>query len=335
MIRSTTGPLSREADSTGRETEGDAVRLVPTVCAICGAGSPAKELYPADLHSGAFSPSVFSARRAPDRLHYRIVRCRTCGLVRSDPVAQSGLLARLYSESGLNYEAELGNLRRTYGSCLARLERYGAVKGNLLDIGCGNGFVLEEALSQGYRAVCGVEPSRAAAAKASPVIRPHIAVDMLRPGLFRPGEFDVVCMFQVLDHVGDPRGFLEECLRLLRPGGLLLAFNHNVAAWSARVLGQRSPIIDVEHTFLYNPQTMRMLFERCGFEVLKTGTAWNRYALRYLTRLLPLPARWKAGRLAQLLGNSIGRIPVTVPLGNLYQVARRPATGNDSRKSPP
>ena len=51
------------------------IDLVPTRCAICGAEGNAVELYPANLDFEAFNPSVFSARRLPDRIHYRMVKC--------------------------------------------------------------------------------------------------------------------------------------------------------------------------------------------------------------------------------------------------------------------
>ena len=206
-----------------------AVELHATRCPICDTEGNATEVYPANFDPQAFNPAVFSARRLPDRLHYRLVRCNTCALVRSDPVADAQVLAQLYAHSSFDYGEEVQNIRRTYGRCLARLK---ADKGALLEVGCGNGFFLEEALDQGYTEVWGVEPSQAAVAQAGPRVRPHIRCDILRPGLFAPGSFDVICMFQVFDHLPDPGALLPECLRLLKPEGRLLLLNHNISALS-------------------------------------------------------------------------------------------------------
>jgi SAM-dependent methyltransferase len=132
-------------------------------------------------------------------------------------------------------------------------------------------------------------------------------------------------MFQVLDHMPDPAGLLDECRRVLRPGGVVLAFNHNVSAWSARLLGERSPIIDVEHTYLYSPATIRALFERSGFDVASVRPVRNTYSLKYLAHLLPLPDAQKKPLLSFLRRSSVGRLEVTVPLGNLCLIARRRA----------
>jgi SAM-dependent methyltransferase len=297
--------------------------LAPTSCAICATLGNADELYPATLTPDAFTAAVFSARRLPDRVHYRLVACRACGLVRSDPVLGAEGLAELYAASTFDYAGELDGLRATYGRALAKVAELTPDRAGLLDIGTGSGFVLELAGDTGWSGVRGVEPSADAIAKARPDIRPRIARDVMRSGLFEAGSFDAVTMFQVLDHMPDPSTLLKECRRVLRPGGVVLAFNHNVTAWSARLLGERSPIIDVEHTYLYSPRTMRRLFEQEGYDVISVTPALNTYSLSYLAQLLPLSARAKAGLLARLRRSWAGALRATVPLGNLCLIARR------------
>jgi SAM-dependent methyltransferase len=299
------------------------VGLQSTSCAICGTPGGAHELYPATLTTDAFTAAVFSARRLPDRVHYRLVTCDACGLVRSDPVLGADGLAKLYAASTFDYGGELDGLKATYGRALRAAAELVPGRAGLLDIGTGSGFVLELAQDGGWSGVRGVEPSADAIAQARPDIRPLIAMDVMRPELFESESFDAVSMFQVLDHMPDPAGLLEECHRVLRPGGIVLAFNHNVTAWSARLLGERSPIVDVEHTYLYSPATMRRLFGDAGFEIVSVRAARNTYSLSYLAQLLPLPARHKAALLARLRGSRVGAVKATVPLGNLRLIARR------------
>jgi SAM-dependent methyltransferase len=298
-------------------------RLHPTRCAICGTADGSDELYPAQLNPEAFTPSVFSARRLPDRTHYRMVRCRTCGLVRSDPVLDAEALAGLYQESSFDYGDELEGIRATYGAALDRLAAVAPGRTGLLDVGCGSGFVLELARDRGWQAIRGVEPSTEAIAEADPAVRPAIVQDVLREGLFEAESFDAVTLFQVLDHIPEPVAFLRECVRILRPGGAILALNHNVTAWSARILGERSPIIDVEHTYLYSPETMRRIFRQVGFEVVTVGPVRNTYSTSYLLHLTPLPRRLKQSLIPRLRRTRLGRSQLTVPLGNLCLIARR------------
>jgi SAM-dependent methyltransferase len=297
--------------------------LHATRCAICGTDGNAAELYPATFAIGDFSPQVFSARRLPDRIHHRIVKCRECGLVRSDPVADEGTLAELYRQSTFDYGPEVANLRQTYGKYLQRLDALGGSKGSLLEIGCGNGFFLEEARARGYREVCGVEPGAEPVAQAPASVGSHIVCDMMRPGLFAEKRFDAVCLFQVFDHLADPAGILTETHRVLKSGGMVLILNHNVDAVSARILGERSPIIDIEHTYLYSPRTLSRLLEAHRFKVRDSGRVWNRYSLSYFMRLVPLPAGIKHRLLAWLGEQAAGRLSLSLPLGNLYMVGQK------------
>lgn len=297
--------------------------LYPSSCAVCGRKSESKQVYPANLDSGAFNPDVFSARRLPDQIHYRIVRCRTCGLLRSDPSASAETIERLYRESSFNYSEETENICWTYGRYLKKLENYGVNKGSILEIGCGSGFFLKEAARQGYVGLYGVEPGRSAVEMAEREHIRNIICDIMRPGLFRPGQFDVICMFQLLDHIRDPAALLRECFTVLKPAGLILCINHNIKAFSARLLKGRSPIIDIEHTYLFSPDTMEQIFKLCGFKVRSVGGVCNRYSLFYLTRLLPLPSLLKRAALSLLRINRIGRGSLSVPLGNFYLIAQK------------
>lgn len=300
------------------------IELHSTRCAICHTDGNATELYRANFSPEDFNPVIFSARRLPDRIHYRIVKCNRCGLVRCDPVADFEALARLYTQSTCNYNGEVTNLRLTYGRYLDKLAKYGARKLALLEIGCGDGFFLDEAQSKGYVVVRGVEPSISSVEKANPQVQQYIIRDIMRAGLFDTEGFDVICMFQVLDHIPGPDLLLDECFRTLKAGGLTLCINHNIEAISAKLLKDRSPIIDIQHTYLYSANTMRRLFLAHHFQIREVGPVLNRYSLYYLLRFLPLPSGFKRIVLAFMNRSLIGRIPMALPLGNLYIIAQRP-----------
>ncbi len=295
------------------------IQLSPTPCAICGTLGNAVELYPPTYDESSFTDSVFSARRLPDSIHYRLVRCRKCGLVRSDPAADQASLSELYVRSSFDYGPEVPNLRRTYGRYLARA-RARARGRSLLEIGCGNGFMLEEALAQGYEEVRGVEPSLKAIEAAAPAVKAQIVADIMRPGLFEQGEFDTVCLFQVFDHLPEPGAFLDEVRAVMSHGGVLLCFNHNVGAASSRMLGEKSPIVDIEHCYLYSPLTMKVILEKHGFDVVDVGAATNTLSVRHLLHLLPAPKAMKQALLAAADRTGAGRLKLRLPLGNLYAI---------------
>lgn len=300
--------------------------MIKTRCAICGNYDHSKLLYKEKLPPKV-SAKEYAPRRERDGYHYQMVKCQTCGLVRSDPIKASKELAHLYEESECTYSAcnENQPLKQTYGYYLERLlKRYGANKGTLLDIGCANGFFLEKALELGFKKIAGVEPSVSAIQRAGSRMRSKIRVGMFKKGIFSKESFDVVCFFQTLDHISDPNAFLKDCFDILKPEGFILAINHNIGAISAKILHEKSPIIDIGHAYLYDLQTMRKIFEKNGFLVKEVFSVKNRLTLEYLIHLLPMRPKLRSifKRVAKALG--INNLTLGLHIGNLGIYAQKP-----------
>lgn len=294
-----------------------------TLCPICEAEGADRDVYASNFRADDLTPETFSARRLPDRLHYRMVRCVRCGLLRSNPILPVEDLARLYARSHFTYAEEAGFTQRTYGRYLRRARRWVPGGRALLEIGCGDGFFLDEALAQGFDEVTGVEPSEEAIANASDLVRHRIVKNLYGPGVFPADSFDLICAFQVFDHVPDPAALLRAAHEQLRDGGGVLFINHNSRGFLNRLLGEASPIVDVEHTVLFDKKTMRRLFEKCGFQVREVFDVKNTYPVAYWARLAPLPRALKSRIGALLERSAFGNLPVTLSAGNLGIVATK------------
>ncbi len=292
-------------------------------CAICSGGSEYKVLYQERFTLETLNENTFSARRTPDRSHYRIVRCQNCGLVFSTPVLEDQEIERLYRGSKLTYDAMTESLQKTYGFYLQRIGNLVPNKDRLLEIGCGNGFFLEKALELGYKNVYGVEPSSEAISKAAPAIARNIVNDVFTSGQFEGSFFDVICFFQTLDHVIDPNEFLRLCYLYLKPGGIILSITHNIDALSSRLLGEKCPMIDIEHIYLFNKKTLREIFSRNGFHVIEVFNVANTFPIEYYLQMMPLPGSVKDILNRLLSGLRLKDINITAQLGNIGIIARK------------
>jgi len=299
------------------------MNFVPTKCAICGTSGDSEKVFDQNLDEDSFSAMVFSARRLPDRRSYQWVRCKNCGLLRSDPVFDADLKS-LYEKSSFNYDSEVDGLKEVYASITLRALKPNLAKGAMFEIGGGNGFFLEVAKELGFNYVVGVEPSVEAVAAARDDIKPFMIVDMLRSYSVTPETFDVVAMFHVLDHLPNPKLIINICKSALRPGGTFVVAVHDSRSWSAKLLKSRSPIIDLEHTYLYDKKTVRKLFEAAGLEDIRVGSYWNLYSLAYLIHLLPISNGVKITILKGRLGETLRKFRIYVPLGNLWASGVRP-----------
>lgn len=293
-------------------------------CAICGPNAPRKVLYRQNFKRSQLDERIFSARRLPDRLHYQTLKCLKCGLIFSSPVLGEDKIYELYKESRFTYAKRTRDLTETYGYWLHELDHYGAKKSRLLEIGCGNGFFLLEARRQGYKEVFGVEPSIEAVNKAPRWVKANIKSDVFKNTLFPKNYFDVVCFFQTFDHIPEPNKFLKDCFAVLKPGGLILAFNHNAESIPARLFGEKFPIIDVEHTYLYSPKTMRKIFQKNGFRVLNAQPASNIYPIEYLLFMFPFPRKVKKLLIKIVKQAGLAKIRLRLKIGNMALIAQKP-----------
>ena len=265
----------------------------------------------------SFSTEVFSARRMPDRRHYAWVRCKTCSLLRSDPIEDANL-GMLYEASTFDYSSEVAGLAKTYQEGLVRVIARKSAKTSLLEVGGGNSFFLEKALELGIPDVNGIEPSLDAVEQTRADIKPKIKIGLMGPGIYPNESFDLVTMFHVMDHLPDPLETLNSCVATLKPGGILLVAVHNEKSWSARLLKNKSPIFDVEHTFLYSKKTAKELFSSVGLIETRAWSYSNYYSMAYLVQLTPMPKFLKAVLLRGVSKKALQKIRIKISLGNIF-----------------
>jgi len=302
------------------------MEMIQTKCAICGSTEDYVIVYKSNASSVDLNAEIFSARRMPDAIHYQIVRCKNDNLVRSNPIHNSPSIKDLYKCSTFTYTDQIDNLACSYLRALDEVLPLLAKDARMLEVGCGNGFVLKALRGRGYRNVVGIEPSADAVARAEASIRDNITVDFLKEGIYESGSFDLIFFFQTLDHIYDPVHFLAVCRDLLAPEGLILAFNHDVESFSARLLGEKSPIIDIEHPYLYSKETIRRLLRKCGFTPLKIYSPGNVISVKHLLRLIPFLPKAVKMRLLNANGGMLARVlnvRLRVRLGNLCVIASK------------
>ena len=283
-----------------------------TTCAICNTNINSRILYPANFDILKINEKTFSARRIPDRIHYRINKCDKCGLVYSSPIMEEREINGLYKKSNVTYKKETKYLQETYGKYFQKITNKTGKIENLLEIGCGNGFFLEKALKMGVKNVFGVEPGRDSVDSAQSDIKKNIITDIFRKDQFKNNFFDTIVMLQTLDHLIDPNAILNECFNILKPGGVIMIIVHDTKGLSVKLFGEKSPIFDIEHIYLFNKDTLKKILEKNNFKIRETFSVANTYPLSYWLRMAPLPFK-----------NSGLNFLLTIPAGNIGIIAEK------------
>jgi SAM-dependent methyltransferase len=308
---------------TEAATAGPLAELRPRSCPICGSSDDRHLFAEQRLDLAQLDEHAFASRKRPEHMRLRLVECPGCDLAYASPVPSPEALAGAYDAAAFDTAEEARYAARTYaeelrGALAGLPERRGA-----LDIGTGEGAFLAELLALGFSEVGGVEPSRAPIEAADPAVAPLIEHGVFRAGIRPPASLSLVTCLQTIEHVPDPAALVRDVVALLRPGGVFAIVCHDRRAPVNRLLGMRSPIIDIEHMQLFSPRSVEQLLRRAGLRDVSRRTIRNRYPLRYWARLLPLPDRAGERLSRRLQRAALGGRPLALGVGNMLAWGRR------------
>jgi 2-polyprenyl-3-methyl-5-hydroxy-6-metoxy-1,4-benzoquinol methylase len=289
-------------------------------CILCNQAQKIKVLFPANLGNSRNLDSYFSARRTPDRIHYQINKCLKCGLIFSSPILTAQKLSNLYKESSFNYNNLTNYINQTYIHYFDKYLFPYAKKSKILDIGCGDGFFLKDLERLGYQNTFGVEPSFKALKKTDKSLKSRIKTGMFKTGLFPPNTFDIITSFQTLDHIENPHEFIQNAKKSLKKKGAIFIIVHNTDGLSVKIFGEKSPIFDIEHIYLFNKKTLKKLLQINGFKNIKVFDIKNSYPLYYWLKMIPIPLILKTKLLKLITFLKLDKIVISLNAGNIGAV---------------
>lgn len=205
----------------------------------------------------------FSLRWPEHEIHV----CGRCGLGMSTMSPSDDLYETEYFEGGeyRSYRNEEAALRSNFREVLKYLLRH-APGGRLLEIGSAYGFFLEEA-ARHYTA-SGVELSghacETARQRTGVQIRQGDFLDLPAPA----DPWDVVCLWDTIEHLVDPRATLEKAVKELTPGGVLALTTGDFSSVLARLRGRHwRQIHPPSHLYYFTRAAIRALLTSCGLRV--------------------------------------------------------------------
>jgi SAM-dependent methyltransferase len=293
-------------------------------CPICNLGAEEASLFiKENIDPTQISSFSFASRKIPELMCHQLVRCHGCGLVYAPKPPSVSELAQAYHEASYDSSEEATDAANSYIQAITPALNGLMQKDAALEIGAGTGIFLEQLLSDGFKQVVGVEPSKAAI-DAAPLGRQLL----IKHGIFNekdflPDSFDLICCFMTLEHVQDPMEITQSAYRLLRKGGVFITITHNYNSLVNRMLGRRSPIIDIEHMQLFSKGSIKLLFERAYFADIRVSAFKNRYSLQYWLRLSPIPKIFKSPLSGLFSCPPFNKIRLRVNVGNMVTYGYR------------
>ena len=296
------------------------------VCPVCGESE--STLFATEyINAEKLNDFSYSSRKQPEFMRHKLVLCGQCGCVYVPLPPSLSVLSSAYSVAAFDSGEEAEYAARTYIKALSPyLSRLSKLT-TAVDVGAGNGALIPLLLDKGFSSAVGIEPSRAAIMAAPDAIRPHIRETVFSVSALEDVRPSLVCSFMTLEHLPDPKMFVDTAYDVLEDGGIVAIVVHNWQGFINRLLKLRSPIIDIEHLQLFCPRAIGKLLEGAGFSNISTGSIKNTYPLRYWLNLMPLPGSVKRLAGAGLRGIGADRVPLSVNVGNILAVGQKKCGG--------
>ena len=276
--------------------------------------------FPSKIDDALLSSKSYSSRKIPELMHYSYFECVNCRTLFVDELPTSEFLENRYNEAEFVSTNDSVYAARTYFEELQHLDLLKS--GKLLDIGCSDGAFISIVQSQSIMVVIGIEPSIHAINNSDRFVRDNIQHTTLE-AFHTVNGFNLVTCFQTIEHVNDLNGLVVKLKELLLSHGHLVLVCHDRLSLANRVLGQRSPIFDIEHLQILNKKSIQILLQMNGFVDVNVKSISNKYPISYWLLLAPIPKFLKT----LIDGNrnkwylSWG---VRIRVGNLLAVGRKP-----------
>jgi 2-polyprenyl-3-methyl-5-hydroxy-6-metoxy-1,4-benzoquinol methylase len=242
---------------------------------------------------------------------FAVVLCKECGVHYLSPRLTEVAMQEHYAQDSYFEQGDTGytstgyseqepTLRLTFRRFLRNLQRASLTGGDLLEIGCGYGYLLDEARPF-FKKRVGTDFSAGAVEKA------QLVADAVYQGgldaIPEGSQFDCVVATNVLEHTYQPVKFLAALARLLRPGGSLVIAVPNMDSILRPLMGHRWPSFKVpEHTLYFNQKTLSRAMTDAGLVSVQPFPFPHAF-----------PVSLIAGKFGARMPAAVGKLPIWVP----------------------
>lgn len=277
-----------------------ALQLEETACPLC-------DFPNSNLAYGSFSP-------------YAVVQCDRCEFYFLSPrQTEAAMLAEYQNDNYFegdeggydSYLAQEAPLRSTFRRLLQNLKRRGIVGSSLLEVGCGYGYLLDEAQVD-FSLRVGTDFSAKAVARAQ-----SSAARVYQGGIKavpNQEQFDCVISAHVIEHVYDPEAFIHSLKAHTKPGGVVVIATPDMGSLWRRIMGRRWPSFKLpEHILYFDKESLSRVMTQAGLIQLRTIPYPHAFPLSLIAAKLGMKVPGFIGRFSLWLPGTTLAIAGTCP----------------------
>lgn len=255
-----------------------------------------------------------------DKVFFSYYNCSSCGLLFAPIFFTSDQLEKLYREmpdntAGVPIEA----LRRTQYGYFKSLKKRSSLDGDYLEVGPDIGLFTENCVREGaFRNYWLFEPNRGVWGSLEKILagkKGQIIPEMFGFSVVPENTVSAAVMIHVLDHLLDPVATLSELQQKLTPKAALLVVTHDESSLLRKITGTGWPAYCLQHPQIFNPDSIKILMNAAGYEVIRTEKTVNHFPVMYLFKHLmwAFGLRWNIPQW--------NRFSIGLKLGNMLNIA--------------
>ena len=264
----------------------------------------------------------FSSRKTPEFMNYDLIKCFDCDLIYSINIPSINYFYSSYNNSIFSSKKQEEEAAETYFQMLNKYVKF-KNKNKAFEIGSSSGSFLVKLKKFGFKEVTGVEPSYSSINSANEEIRKSLLQGFFESPNFFYSDQDLICCFMTLEHVYNPLSVLEKCHKMLNNSGKLIIVIHNHNHILHKILGKKSPIIDIEHLQLFSEKSIITALKNCKFSKIEIKRVVNSYNLSYWLSLLPFSKTYKKKILTFIKFIKLNNLKIPINVGNIMVIANK------------
>lgn len=295
----------------------------PNLCPVCFSNNKDSNIFlKKNIKLKEINIHSFSSRKIPEFMNYELIKCSECDLIYAINVPGLNYLYGNYSNSIFLSKKQEEEAAETYFQMLNKYVKF-KKKNKAFEVGCSSGSFLTKLKKLGFKEVRGVEPSYSSINSANEEIKKSLLQGFFEsPSLFHSDQ-DLICCFMTLEHVYNPLKVLDKCYKMLNNNGKLIIVVHDHNYILNRILGKKSPIIDIEHLQLFSEKSIIKALKNTKFSKIKIQRITNTYNLSYWLSLFPLSKTFKKKMLCFIKFIRFNNLKIPINVGNIMVIANK------------
>ena len=268
---------------------------------------------------GKFS---YSSRKFPEFMNYELLKCDVCTFIYAINIPDLERLKNNYENSTFVSTDDADDAALTYYN---KIKEKINIKNfeSALEIGAGSGAFISKLKKLCFKKIIGIEPSISSIKFVKNEIKANLINDIFETAKIEKNAYDLVCCFMTMEHVHDPLYTIKKSYEILKNNGKIILVTHNCEHLLHKILGKKSPIIDIEHLQLFSSKSIFHILNINNFTNIEIFNLKNKYNLKYWASLLPLPLIIKKIIIKILNFLRLKNFKLGLDVGNIMIVANK------------